>query len=78
MTDIAHVALLLVALTGPTGQRIDVNPAEVTSVRDPTDVGKTYVARGVHCMLGITNGRFIAVRETCDAVRRRLHGTMSR
>jgi hypothetical protein len=67
-------AIVLVALTGPTGQRIEVNPAEVTSVREVRPDNKSFLAEGVHCVLGIVNGRFIAVHENCDVVSRKLKG----
>jgi hypothetical protein len=64
------VALLLVNLTGPTGHHVYVNPDEVSSIRD--------VAHGAHwgpgtrCVLIMTSGKFLAVHETCEQVRRAL------
>jgi len=73
---LTSVAILLVSFSGPTGQRIDVNPSQVTSVRDPQEVSHAHIAKGTHCLLGISNGKIIAVREDCDAVREQLRGTM--
>jgi hypothetical protein len=68
------VAILLVAFNGPAGQRIDVNPAEVTSVREPSVANKTYFAEGVRCLIGLVNGRFVAVADNCMEVRQKLRG----
>lgn len=64
------VALALVQLTGPTGQKIYVNPAEVTSVRQPLVSG--HFAQGVHCVIVTTSGKFISVMEPCDDARQKL------
>ena len=68
------VAILLVQFTGPTGQRIDVNPAEVTSIREPQPANRTYLAKGINCLIGMSNGKFIAVRDGCSEVRQALRG----
>lgn len=66
------LALVLVQLTGPDGrQRIDINPNRVTSVRDPSGP-KGHLAHGTHCVLGMSNGKFIAVSEDCATVRQRV------
>jgi hypothetical protein len=65
------VAIMLVQFSGPTGQRIDVNPAEVTSVREPKG---TLLAEGVHCVIGMSNRNFISLGDDCDTVRRKLEG----
>jgi hypothetical protein len=67
------LALLLIPLHGPTGQRIDVNPDEVTSVREPQR-GST-LSEKVHCVIGMTNGRFIALGDDCSTVRRAMGQT---
>jgi hypothetical protein len=66
------VAILLIHFTGPGGQRIDVNPAEVTSVREPRAVSEGHLAKGTNCLIGMTNGKFIAVTNDCEEVRRGL------
>ena len=42
------IELALVELHGPTGQRIFVNPHEVTSVREPQ--ARDHFAKGTHCL----------------------------
>jgi len=66
----ATVAVLLVQLTGPDDQRIEVNPHEIVSVRAPR--GPEHFAKGVRCVLHTTDGKFIAVVEDCDTVLQRL------
>jgi hypothetical protein len=64
-------AVAFIQLTGPDGrQHIDVNPAQVTSVRDPRAAG--HFAKGTKCIVFMSNGNFIAVAEDCDAVRQKL------
>jgi len=60
----------LIELQGPGGhQKIYVNPVEITSVREPRGVDQGHWARGTQCLLVMTNKNFIAVSDTCDAVR---------
>ena len=64
------LAVYLVALTGPNEQRIEVNPAQVVSLRAPRS--EEHFAQGVQCLLHTVDGKFIAVVEPCDAVRLKL------
>jgi len=61
------LALLFVELHGPTGQKMFINVAEVSSLREPIDADKHWVA-GVHCVIVMTNGKTIAVGEDCQTV----------
>jgi len=61
----------LVELHSPDGRQvIYVNPEEVSSVREPQVGG--HFAPGTKCLLFVTNGNFISVREDCLAVRKKL------
>jgi hypothetical protein len=67
-------ALLVIALVrfiAPDGQRIDINPAEVTSVREPHG-GQGHFVPGTNCIIVMSNGKFISVREECEETRRLL------
>ena len=67
MLAIAFVAL--VGLHTPNGHVFEINPAEISSAREPRDVGGgQHWANGTHCVLIMTNGRFNAVAETCVEV----------
>jgi hypothetical protein len=67
---VALASIVLVELHGPTGQLIYVNPAEVTTIREP--LAASHFAREVRCLIYLTNRNFITVRETCDRVRVKL------
>jgi hypothetical protein len=69
------VAIALVQLTGPDGkQRIDINPAEITSIREPSGPQQTVMAKGTHCVIVMTSSKFVAVHEDCATVRMRIGG----
>jgi hypothetical protein len=63
------LALALVALTGPGGQVIEINPAEIVSLREPRG---DHFDKDVHCLIHTSDGKFIAVLETCQAVGRKI------
>jgi len=67
----AAVALLFVELHGPTGQRLYVNTAEISTLREPIETSAHW-AKGVRCVIIMTNGKFLAVAENCPAVRDKL------
>ena len=60
----------LAELHGPTGQRIYVNPAEVTSIIPPQKAG--HFAKGTQCVIYLSSRNFIPVGETCDEARKLL------
>jgi hypothetical protein len=63
LTLVASQDVILIRLHGPEGQDIYVNPQAVVSVRAPrrTDT----VGPQLHCLLHTTDGKYIAVVETC-------------
>jgi uncharacterized protein YlzI (FlbEa/FlbD family) len=67
-------ALELVTLQTLDGREVSVNPFEVASVseakheKDP----KKEWAPSIHCVVTMTNGKFVTVVETCDEVRKKL------
>jgi hypothetical protein len=66
------VAIALVTLAGPDGQRIDVNPAEVVSVREPRESQAEHFDPSIKCVLQTADGKLIAVVTDCATVRQRL------
>jgi len=68
------LALVFVELHGPTGQVLEINPAEVSSLREPLDesVGRHHWGRGTHCVVVMANGGFNAVAEDCATVLKKL------
>jgi hypothetical protein len=64
--------LVLVELHRPDGSPILINPKQVTSLREPQAGG--HFAKGTRCLIYLTNGNFVTVRETCtEAVRLLAH-----
>jgi hypothetical protein len=61
-------AALLVALTGPEEQPIEVNPHEVVSIRPQ----RGNLASGIRCLIHTTDGKYISVIEDCMTVSRKL------
>jgi len=66
-------ALELIEVHGPNGSIAYVNVHEISSLREPSeaDIGRHFAA-GTHCVVVTTNGKFLAVRETCAVLRDRL------
>ena len=59
------LAATFVELHGPSGQLLEVNPAEVSSLRTPLELGSRHWATGTKCVCVMTNGKFIALAEDC-------------
>ena len=67
------LAIAWLALTGPAGQVIYVNPAEVISMREPSALAKQqHFPPGTRCILGTNGGGFIAVHNSCQDVFQKL------
>jgi hypothetical protein len=60
--------LMLQALDGHT---IHVNKAAIVTVSEPRAVGRLGTDK-FNCIVGLANGKYIAVVEKCDSVRGRL------
>ena len=63
------VALVLIVLHSGSGDPIDVNVDEITSMRR-AEQGHAHVSKTVHCWINLTDGRFVTVQETCDEVKK--------
>lgn len=55
---------------GPDGQVAFINTHEIASIRLPSaaDLGRHF-AKGTRCVLLTTDGKFLAVVETCGEIR---------
>jgi hypothetical protein len=62
--------LLLQAIDGHT---IHVNKTAIVTVSEPRVVGKLGTDK-FNCVVGLVNGKYIAVVERCDSVQKRLKG----
>lgn len=69
---IVAAALVFVQLTGPDGQAIFVNPADIVAMRAPREAAQEHLSPGVQCVLQTTDGKVIYVIEGCDVVLDRL------
>ena len=72
----AVVTLRLVSFHGPDGYPVEINPEQVTSLRGAreSDQEGKYFTSEAHCMIGLTDGKFVTVAETCADVRKLLEG----
>jgi hypothetical protein len=70
MIFVVLAAVPLILFTGPDGQLVEVNPHSVASIR--TVRGGDHFAKGINCNIFTTDGKNIAVAETCDEVHKRL------
>ena len=61
------VTLQLLVLTGPNGNKVEINPKLITSIREPQVVG--HYDPKVRCVIYTSDSQFIGVRETCERVR---------
>ena len=71
---LALVVVALIVLHGPDGQRIELNPHAIVTIRDNRDTSESYFALGVRCLIHTTDGKIVHVVETCADVRRLLEG----
>ena len=70
MIGLVVVLVVLLRLHGPAGQEIDVNPNEISSLREPQKGTEGhYFAHGTHCLVKMTNGNTNIVAEDCATVR---------
>ena len=75
--NIPHASLALIFISGvefievhgPDGQRAFLNPKAISSLREPIATDLKGFTKGVRCVVVTTNGKFIAVVETCTNLR---------
>jgi hypothetical protein len=60
-------ATALIVLHGASGVVIEVNPGQITHLRRPE--GQKNFTPGVECMVNLVDGKYVTVRESCEAVR---------
>jgi len=72
MNQLSIVAIALVELHGLSGQKIDINPAEVVSVRKPRVTDQGYISKNVRCLITLADGKFVSIVDECDVVERKL------
>lgn len=62
--------LAFLALTGPDGQALKINPKSIASLRAPRD--GEHFNKDVRCLVFTLDGKYIGVRETCEQVNSKL------
>jgi uncharacterized protein YlzI (FlbEa/FlbD family) len=70
INPIAVAALHWIVLHGLDGREIVINPNEITVMRGKEE-GKHF-GPGAECMINMADGKFVAVKETCEAVREKI------
>ena len=69
------VVLELIAFQTLDGREVLINPANIVSVSATSEVREPrekLLTDKAHCVINLTNGKFISVAEACASVRRRL------
>lgn len=70
----ALAAVVLIVLHNVDGDEITINPEHVVVLHPTTESDRqgkpnTLVTKGVNCVVGLSNGKFISVVESCATVR---------
>ena len=61
--------LLLIVLHNAAGQPVLVNPDLITSLQGRSGDRPELFVQDARCLINMTDGKFLTVRETCDQVR---------
>ena len=72
--DHLTAAVFLLLLHAPDGQEIRIAPDQVTSLHAPrTDPSsQKHFAPTVHCLINLTDGKFVSVVEECPQIQKLL------
>jgi uncharacterized protein YlzI (FlbEa/FlbD family) len=70
MDPVILAALYLIRLHDPNGNEVDINPREITVMREKQQ-GQHLTAEA-ECAISLSDGKFVSVRETCDQVRQKI------
>jgi hypothetical protein len=75
---VLFITIVLIALHSPDGMEILVNADEITMLRPSREaIGKPndLVTGGVRCIIGLNNGKYISVVESCGMVREAINAS---
>ena len=67
MNLLLTMALVMIQVTGPNGNRIDVNPNDIVSLRQPQT--RDFYDPRVKCIVYTLDATFVGTQETCEQVR---------
>jgi hypothetical protein len=62
----------LILLHGPGGIDIYINPREIVTLRDAPKEDEQHISKGVNCIVTTEDGKFSAVLESCEQIRKLL------
>lgn len=66
------ILLMLLHLTGPDGQDIQVNVDEIVSMRSPR--GTDHFTAGTQCLVFTADGKYLSVKEPCKEIEKAIGG----
>jgi hypothetical protein len=72
------ITIVLIALHSPDGMEILVNADEIAVLRpsqESTGKSNDLVTGGVRCIIGLNNGKYISVVESCGMVREAINAS---
>jgi uncharacterized protein YlzI (FlbEa/FlbD family) len=73
MDPVLPIVLQLVLLHTVDGRETYVNPKQIASISSAVEGEKNkLLVESVHCVIGLTNGKIISVKEDCDEVVQKL------
>jgi hypothetical protein len=68
-------AAVIITLHSGTGVPIEINPHEITSMRNPEPTAPSpSFSKELHCMINMSDGKYVTVKETCDQVKKMIEG----
>lgn len=60
----------MILLHNVSGAMVEINPDQITHLRNPEPTKDHAFTEKAHCMINMTDGKFVTVIESCEAVRR--------
>jgi len=54
------------------GRRVDINPASIVHLMNEAGPSNQLVTGKVKCVITFSNGKFLSVADTCEAVRAKM------
>jgi hypothetical protein len=68
------IALRLIVLHNVEGAEVHIAPQHIVTLRDARASDRSLVSDKVRCFISLTDGKYLTVVETCDAVRKLMEG----